>query len=233
MLANWKAGGQSLAGRGGAAQRTFSLDRDWIFGGKFDAALLHSGSGTPITLPHCVTPLSWKKWDPDSWENLWIYRRHFDIPPELRGLRLFLHFDRVMAGATPSVNGHSLPQHLGGFLPFEHEITNMVNGKNNMLSVAVDSRWLNAPPSGSPQGPSSVDYLLPGGINGSVRLDAVPSVFIRDVFAKPVNVLDSNRRLEVTCSIDAGTASPAPIRLVAQLLNSGRSVAGVLEERRC
>ena len=33
---------------------------------------------TPVTLPHCVTELSWQKWDPATWEHVWVYRRTFD-----------------------------------------------------------------------------------------------------------------------------------------------------------
>lgn len=140
---------------------------------------LDRGQLQQVTLPHCVSHLSWQRWDPSSWEDIWLYQRSLEIPRELLGSRLFLHFDRVMAKATVVVNGHSLPQHLGGFLPFEPEITNLVTGPANSLSIAVDSRWSNVPPSGSPKGAASIDYMLPGGICGSAELRAVPQIFIK------------------------------------------------------
>jgi beta-galactosidase len=208
---------------GGLAERgpalgVLPLNEGWLFAGK-------TGAGPEVTLPHCVTSLSWQKWQPESWEDIWLYRRRFDVPPEFRGLRLFLHFERVMAGATPKLNGHALPQHLGGFLPFEYEITHLVSSKDNALEVVVDSRWLNVPPSGSPAGPKSVDYLLPGGINGKVSIRAVPAVFIRDVFAKPMSVLDAGKRLEITCEIDSSVSVPAPVRVEAVLRDGPRTVA--------
>ena len=178
VLKSWGEKRHLVAGKSGAAQRVLSLDRDWLFGGKSSAAALEEdfddGTFSRVTLPHCVTPLSWQKWDPSTWEDVWIYRRHFAMLSGLSGLRFFLHFDRVMAGASPVVNSHALPQHLGGFLPFEYEITDLIREKDNILAVSVDSRWKNAPPSGSPGGPRSIDYLLPGGINGSVTLRAFP-----------------------------------------------------------
>ncbi len=225
VLKAWGANRQPSAGDYGPAHRIFSLDQDWLFGGWEPDS--DQAAFSRITLPHCVVPLSWQNWNPAAWENVWLYRRHLALRPELRGLRLFLHFDRIMAGATPAVNGRALPQHLGGFLPFEYEITGLVKEQDNILSVAVDSRWLNVPPAGSPQGPESVDYLLPGGICGSASLRAVPAIFIRDVFAKPVNVLDSKRRLEVACRIDAGTTTAASVRLAAILRDKGRTVASV------
>ncbi len=214
------------------AQRTVSLDQDWRFCGKSRPGALEPDfddrSFPRATLPHTVTPLSWQNWDPASWQDVWVYRRNFSVPPDLRGMRLFLRFDRVMAAATPVVNGHRLEPHWGGFLPFESEITDLVSvGGENTLAVEVDSRWLNVPPAGSPGGPSAVDYLLPGGMTGSVSLRAVPWIFLRDVFAKPVNVLDPDRRLEIVGRIDAKGPLPANLELSARLHSGGQTIASV------
>lgn len=220
ILGGWGANNDSIAGTMGFAHRRIPLDQNWLFGGKLDAAALESGFDdsvfTRVTLPQCATPLSWQNCDPASWENVWIYRRHFGMPPGFNSHRAFLHFDRIMASAVPVINGHRLQQHLGGFLPFEREITGLTQARN-VLAVAVDSRWQSVPPAGSPRGPVSVDYMLPGGMNGSVNLRIVPQIFISDVFAKPVNVLDSNRRLEVTCRVDAGVPLARPMQLAATL----------------
>lgn len=226
VLQNWGDVIGSAAGSSGPAEGTLSLDADWRFAGKLTPAALQpafdDANLARITLPHSVVPLSWHKWDPQSWEDRWVYRRSFSIPPQFRGLRLFLHFDRIMAGASPVINGHPLPDHLGGFLPFEYEITTLIRDEN-LLAVAVDGHWLNAPPSGSDKGPSSIDYLLPAGISGSVSLRGVPSVFISDVYARPASVLDANRRLDVICRINA--AHDSPVRLEAQLLDGDRLLA--------
>lgn len=223
--------GDSKARPSGPAQHALPLNHDWLFGGKSSPSALQPGfddkAFSPVTLPHSVVPLSWQNWDPKSWEDVWVFRRHFPVPAEWQGLRLFLHFDRAMTGATPVVNGHSLEQHLGGFLPFEREITGLTHEKDNVLAVAVDGRWLNVPPGGSPKGPVRVDYLMPGGITGAVQLRAVPHIFLREVFAKPVDVLTANRRVEVNCRVDAAGQFPASIRLTAALRHGARTVATV------
>jgi beta-galactosidase len=229
VLQSWGDIRGSAGANTGPATGTLSLDRGWRFVGKMaPTALLPGFDDTKlelVTLPHSVVPLSWHKWDPASWQDQWVYRRVFFVPQHFHGLRIFLHFDRIMAGATPVVNGHPLPRHLGGFLPFHYEITNLIQDSENLLAVAVDGRWLNAPPSGSAKGPASIDYLLPAGITGSVTLRAVPSVFLSDVFAKPAAVLDLKRRLDVKCRIDAADNLSSAVRLEAQLFEGERLLA--------
>jgi beta-galactosidase len=215
----------------GPAQLQFPLDQDWRFGGKFSAAAVtpqfDDRDFSTIVLPHCVAKLSWQNWDPAMWEEVWIYRRHFSLPKEFKHRRVFLDFDGVLVGAAPVINGQALPEHLGGYLPFHYEVTNWLMEKNNVLAVAIDSRWSNVPPEGNRNGPSSVDFLEPGGIPRSVALRAVPLVFISDVFAKAVNLLDSSRRVEVICSIDASVIPPKPFRIKVEMMDGGRRVASI------
>jgi len=89
----------------------------------------------------------------------------------------------------------------------------------------VDSRWLNVPPGGSPRGPSSIDYMLPGGITRSVSLHLKPEIFIADVFAKPLHCLDSNRTVAVQCSIDAKGSTPCELSIRADLLDGTATLA--------
>lgn len=226
VLRMWGSG-QTGTHLRGPAFHSISLNQDWLFEGRIDPASAEQSAATAtrIAFPECVVPLSWQKWDPGEWQHVWAYRRQFAVPRSMHRLRLFLHFDRVMAGAAPTLNGHALPQHLGGFLPFEYEVTQLVTGEENDLSLQVDSRWLDVPPSGSPKGPAAIDYLLPGGVNGSVSLRAVPKVFIRSVFARPMDVLEDRRKLDVICRLDAEGSLPAKVQLHAALLKDGRTIA--------
>ncbi len=210
----------------GPARYRVSLDEGWLFGGKLDGDLLQSRFDdrglAKVGLPHCVAKLSWQDWDPAAWHDVWAYRRHFAAPREFRDRRVFVEFEGVMVAASPAINGHSLPEHSGGYLPFRYEITKWLTGGDNLLAVAVDSRWKNVPPEGSPEGPHSVDYLEPGGMVRGVSLSAVPRVFISDVFAKPANVLDRGRRVEVTCAIDAAEGIGRPVQVTTELVDGSR-----------
>src|SRR5581483_8141419 len=68
-----------------------------------------------------------------------------------------------------------------------------------------------------------------GGIYRGVRLEATPQVYVRDVFAKPVDVLDDKRRVEVTCTLDAAGAAKA-VRVRAELRREGKVVSRAEQE---
>ncbi len=177
-----------------------------------------------------MADLSWQNWDPASWQDVWLYRRHFSLPKEFAGRRVFVDFDGVMVSADVSINGTALPTHQGGYLPFSHELTHLLKENDNVLDVKVDARFQNVPPEGSPRGLSAVDYYVPGGIIRGVHLRAVPESFLCDVYAKPVDVLQPTRRIEVTCSIDSGDAPRGSVHLESKLMDGTRVVASARKD---
>ena len=216
--------------KSGPAQRLFSLDRDWLFAGKIDPAASAAASDSyggfaRVTLPHCVVPLSWQNWDASSWEGVFLYRRHFSAPEEFSNRRVFLKFDGVMVTANPSINGTPLPTHKGGYLPFSYELTSLLKKGENVIDLNVDSRFQNVPPEGSPRGMSAVDYFVPGGIIRGVSICAVPQIFISDVFAKPMDVLKPERRVEICVQIDAAVVPTRPVHLEVKLMDGDQVVS--------
>lgn len=209
--------------------RIIPLNQDWLFGGEFQIGYFEPDYDDTkfekITIPHCVSKLSWQNWDVNSWQKVYGYRKHFSLPQVEDGSRIILHFDGVMVGATPCINGHKLESHLGGYLPFEYDITSLVQKENNVLSVAVDSRWSNVPPQGAEMGPKRIDYLEPGGIHRSVYLKIVPQTYIKNVFCKTENVLESSKKLEVLCTLDAAKAVKGKQVLKVRLEDNGKMIS--------
>jgi beta-galactosidase len=191
----------------------------WLFGSAAAGSSLpgFDDSGLEaVTLPHTVAPLSWQEWDPAAWEREWVYRKHFDAF-EVAGRRVFLDFGGALTHATVTLNGTETGDYLGGYLPFSCEITDLLQPAANVLAVRLDSGFnLNVPPDRpAPAVSTDVDFWQPGGIYRDVRLRVVPGVFLADVFAKPVNVLDAAARqvvVQVTvdaAAVPAGTAEVA------------------------
>ncbi len=213
------------------AETITPLDAGWRFGPYTSgcAALDFDDSELAnVTLPHTVAALSWQDWDPDSWERRWIYRNRFDLPPAVADRRIFVDFDAAMTHAEPTLNGTALPDHLGGYLPFTREITGLVQPTGNVLAVALDSGFnLNVPPNRrAPYTSDTVDYWQPGGLYRRVWLRTEPQVFIADVFAKPMHVLDpTRRRVVVECSVDAAMVPAESARVAVDLREGSRTIA--------
>jgi beta-galactosidase len=215
----------------GPAARTVTFNTGWLFGPASPGSSLpgfdDSGFAT-VTLPHTVAPLSWQNWDPSAWELIWAYRKHFDEPPGPDGMRVFLDFSAAMTHSTVTLNGTEVTDYLGGYLPFSAEVTGQLLPSGNVLAVTLDSTFnLDVPPDRpAPYISASVDYWQPGGIYRDVRLRAVPPVFLADVFAMPVNVLDAAaRQVIVEATIDAAVVLPEAAQVTIELLDGARTIA--------
>jgi beta-galactosidase len=212
---------------------SLSLNSNWLFGGQYMAGAessFYDDSGFAlVTLPHTVSPLSWRNWDVNVWQQMWIYRRHFNGGPLVSsrrpGNRILVEFDGVMVNATVVINDQTVATHQGGYLPFSAELTGYVTSGDNLLSVLVDGNCLPVPPMSPGQGPTTIDFFQPGGIYRDVRLRVLPEAFLSDLFALPADVLTSQPRVDVECTIDSTLATHADGTLLVQLFDGAQVVA--------
>jgi beta-glucuronidase len=103
--------------------------------------------------------------------TIW-YKKSFayDLNP---GRRLFVHFGAANYGAVVYLNGVKLGRHVGGFTPFDFELTDHLRDGDNDLIVKVDNKRLRA---GVPT--LNTDWWNYGGLTRSVSLVDVPSTFV-------------------------------------------------------
>ncbi len=211
----------------------FAMNTNWLFGGQYtsgsESSFFDDSDFAPVTVPHTVTRLSWQNWDYLGWQQVWIYRRHFNgerlLDPHRPGNRILVDFDGVMVNATVAVNDQVVSTHQGGYLPFSAELTGKVTAGDNLLAVIVDSRCLPVPPVGVGRGPGSVDFFQPGGIYRDVRLRVLPQVFLADLFAQPADVLGSEPRVDIECAVDSGATTPASGTLLVELFDGQTRIA--------
>jgi len=213
----------------GRSPGVYNLNQDWLFGGPYVPGAETPGfpeSGfASVTLPHTVTPLSWGDWEPGTWEEVWVYRKH--LPRSAApGTRVFVDFQGVMTDATVFLGGVEIAHHRGGYLPWSVELTAGLVAERNVLAVLVDARWLDVPPDGAAGGAPAVDYLQPGGIYRDAALRIVPDVFISDLFAQPKNVLSTSPSVDVQLTIDAGVAPREPMVITAAVLDGDERTLG-------
>ncbi len=208
------------------ARLVFPINRSWLYNSMPIAGAMQTefdDSGWQcVTIPHTNRLLPWHSFDDRDYQFVSNYRRHFRLPPNLQGQRVFVDFAGVMTAATVFINGTRLGEYRGGYTPFSFELTPYVDWHgDNVLAVEVNStERADIPPFGG-----QIDYLTFGGIYREVALRIVAPTYIENVFAKPVDVLDNTRRVEVRCLLQSNDASSAPQRLVAELRDGDRVLA--------
>lgn len=70
------------------------------------------------------------------------YRKTFQIPNEVKGKTLLIHFDAVYHDCQVWLNGKKLGENHSGFLPFEFEVSSVLNyGGQNTLVVCADNTF--------------------------------------------------------------------------------------------
>ncbi len=104
------------------------------------------------------------------------YKKSFDYDLK-EDKRLFLYFGAVNYDAKVYLNGELLGHHVGGFSPFQFEITNHIKEKDNFVIVKVDNkRYKDAVPT------VNTDWYNYGGITRKVVLIETEETFISDYF---------------------------------------------------
>jgi beta-glucuronidase len=165
------------------------------------------GGTRDIWIPSC-----WNELDEDlhHYDGVAWYFKEFTVPrsPDINRYTLF--FNAVNYKCDVWVNGFHAASHVGGFTPFEVDISAYLGiDTRTLLSVRVDSRIdsMTVPPKG-------VDWFNYGGIYRDVCLQGTGTTWIDDVFVIPR--IDGR----VTVVVDIGNmAEHEPLSLDISVMN--------------
>lgn len=212
----------------------FDRSHSWLScNGRWEFAATGSTLADPTTAAEplwdrqIVVPFAWDcaasgvdlAWLSEGW-----YRRCVELPERWQASeeRVVLHFGAVHHQATVWVNDRPVGSHVGGYLPFELDITNAVVERNDLeiivrVNAPVDKREI---VHGKQRSIPRDDYddcaFAPSsGIWQSVWLELRPAVFIRELQLHPTAELSG---LDVT--IEFGGAITAG-RLELSVLETG------------
>jgi beta-galactosidase len=112
------------------AWKSIDVPNDWAIAGPFDEKARSTGSGA--WLP---TGVAW-------------YRKHFRLPGNAKGKRVFVEFDGVMERSGVWINGRHVGHRPNGYASFRYELTPFLDADgDNILAVRADtsaqpaSRW--------------------------------------------------------------------------------------------
>ena len=163
---------------------------------------------------------------PDGY--LW-YERTLPIHSILSGKRCILHFGAADQCALVLLNGRKACRHVGGYLPFETDITKYLEEGENTLTVRIQDFTDQSYHSRGKQSlrPDGMFYTAQSGLWQTVWLEWVPDTYIRDFRITPDIDAETVRfDLAFSGAPDKAAACPVQYRIYqdGQCVVSGSSL---------
>lgn len=180
--------------------RRLNVPHDWSIEGPFDAKNPTAGSGG--FLPSGI-----------GW-----YRKHFSVPANQAGRRVFVEFDGVMANSEVWVNGASVGGRPYGYVSFSIDLTpNIKFGQDNVIAVRADN-------SGQP----ASRWYTGAGIYRHVRLIVKDSIYLENggTFVTTPNIADNEATVKISAEVNNRSTAAGSARLEIRLIDpAGKTVA--------
>ncbi|GGD27395.1 glycoside hydrolase family 2 protein [Hyunsoonleella pacifica] len=127
--------------------------------------------------PTMVVPGDWnsQKEKLFYYEGTVWYKKSFNVENYDANKRYYVHFGAVNYRADVYLNGKKLGVHVGGFTPFNFEMTHLLKEKGNFLIIKVDNKRA------ADEVPTlSTDWWNYGGITRDVTVYELDQMFIED-----------------------------------------------------
>ncbi len=213
--------------------------------GNFNAGWQFHRFAAPETDPRDLAPADWEevtlphttRVEPrvvnDQWQGFAVYRKRFDTDPQWRGKRVWLRFEGAMNVARVSLNGKMLVEHLGGYLPFVVDLSEILQPGSNELIVQLDNR------DNAITGPKPLkllDFNTYGGLYRDVTLVVKEPVHITDeileatpagggIFVTYPEVTTTRARIAVKTHVRNRSSRSTQLRVLQSLWQDDRQVA--------
>ena len=123
--------------------------------------------------PTMAIPGDWNTWEDRflHYEGTMWFKRDFQYSGS--GKRVYLYIGAANYDAKVYVNGEKVGEHIGGYTPFNMEVTKVLkNGKNNVCVKVDNKRYAEAVPT------LNCDWFNFGGITRDVMLVELPQTYI-------------------------------------------------------
>ena len=222
---NFNVGWRFYKGAANGAEQPGFNDSDW----------------TVVNTPHGLEYLPDEASGGINYQGEAWYRKHFTVPENLKGQKVFLYFEAIMGKSKIWVNGKLLAEHFGGYLPIIIDVTDAVkfNNEENIVAVWADNSDDPTYPPGKPQ--RELDFTYFGGIYRDVWLYSTNAVHITDpnyadkvagggVFVHYENLSDELVDVVVSTEITNETGKSQRISLSSAILNADGKTVGKAEK---
>jgi beta-galactosidase len=186
--------------------KTVALPHDWSIAGPFAETNLAGGAGA--FLPSGV-----------AW-----YRKHFSLPSDDLGRRVFVEFDGVMQNSDVWINGRHLGHRPNGSVSFRYELPESVlafgHGTENILTVCADT---SAQPASR--------WYAGAGIYRHVRLVVTEPVHLAadGVFVSTPKISTAEATVRIETAVTNESSAPRDVTLQTSLLSPGGETLGAVQ----
>lgn len=211
---------------------TVLLDRGWSF--RRIHPELTPLAWSQVDLPHCpfVADLNGQ----GHWLGQCEYRRPLRITKLVPGVRYVLAFGAAMHTAQVLIDDQEVGHHVGGYLPFEVEITpHLREGTSHFLTVRLDNRSNGDVPPGKRF--EDLDFCWYGGLYRSVELRMYPEIHITDpvaadepagggIFVRTLSASAEKAVLQIKVHVRNTGRSPRDFQVEVDLLRGAVEVSG-------
>jgi hypothetical protein len=220
------AAANSYAGEGASMPReTLNLNREWKFQigdpSGAEAVAFDDAKWGAVGLPHSFSMPYFAAGNAFYVGYGW-YRKHFTVPKEWDGKRLFLDFEGAFQDAEIFLNGKKAGTHKGGYTGFEIDITDAAKAGDNVLAVRLNNLW------NARLAPRAGEHQFSGGLYRNVWLVAVNPLHVawHGTFVKTPQVSAGSATVNVRTEVVNGSAEAKECALRSDVLDAaGRIVA--------
>jgi beta-galactosidase len=147
-------------------RQTINFNREWKFQlgdhAGADAVAFDDAQWDDIGLPHSFSMPYFAS--PKFYTGYGWYRKHFAVPADWTGKKLFLEFDGAFQDAEIFLNGSRVAEHKGGYTGFSLDITDAAKTGDNVVTVRLNNNW------DAQLAPRAGEHVFSGGIYRDVRL---------------------------------------------------------------
>lgn len=139
-----------------------------------------------VSTPHTVELMPAEGSGCRNYQGIAWYRKKFVVPADLKNKDILIHFEAAMGKQIVYLNGNQVLEHVGGYLPFNVNLSDkgIQAGDSCLIAVMVDNSDDKNFPPGKRQ--YTLDFTYHGGIYRDVWMIAKSSIGITDV-------IDENR----------------------------------------
>lgn len=236
------AGGTAGAGVGGssgfvtppATRADVTIDSAWRFLRQdqtgASASAFDDASWAAVTLPHSWNATDGQNGGNDYYRGIGWYRRHYTLPADAAGKKVYLQFDGANIVADVFVNGSSLGQHRGGNSRFRFDVTAaMKAGADNVIAVKVSNAVV------SDVAPLEADFTFFGGLYRDVHVLVTDPVHIdtqdyasSGVYLDTTEVSKSSAKLRARVRVQNARTTPAAVAVKTTLVRADGSIETTL-----